>query len=493
MSGATADPLPAARAAVLARLWGALTREPIDGIAARHGTHGRVTICFTDGRTLTGDAAAAQPYAVPAPGFALCLDGHPHDDPGALLRALAGTLPGHPRRYAVELDDSVANLALARAAQPPPDGGPPALTRAPHPPAFWEQLVVDGHPLHPACRTRLGMSPTEVRRYAPEHRPVVDLVELAVPPDRWLGTGAGLPPVLTAHPWQAERIAAAHPYLTDTGRRRPARPLLSLRTLAPLDDPAHHVKTAVDVQMTSAVRTVSAAAVHNGPPVTAYLADLARRVAPDLTVLRETAAGAVLVDGAPCRSLAMVCRQAPPPDAVPLAALAAPSPADGKPLAVEAARLGYGGDPAAYLDGLARVLLPGPLALLAHGVGLEAHGQNTLVTLRGGRPRRLYYRDVGGIRLHRPRPEPPVRVCGDLATDDPDEPRTTLLAAVAVVLGEQVAVLARATGEEPARLWAAVTPHLPAGRTAVPVKATTAMRLADDPLTPRWTELPGVR
>jgi hypothetical protein len=111
------------------------------------------------------------------------------------------------------------------------------------------------------------------------------------------------------------------------------------------------------------------------------------------------------------------------------------------------------------------------------------------VRLRAGRPTRLYYRDVGGVRLHRP----PFAVHGDLATDDPDEPRTTLLAALGVVLGEQVAVLARATGEEPTRLWAAVAPHLPAGLTGFPVKATTAMRLADDPLTPRWTDLPGVR
>src|SRR5439155_730470 len=69
-------------------------------------------------------------------------------------------------------------------------------------------------------------------------------------------------------------------------------------------------KTAVDVQMTSAVRTVSPAAVHNGPLVSALLADLARRTT-GLAILEETAAGAVLVDGEPCRSLAVVMRRAP--------------------------------------------------------------------------------------------------------------------------------------------------------------------------------------
>jgi siderophore synthetase component len=493
MGDAIADALPGARAAVLARLWGGLHREPIEGVAGRAVHNARLTIRLADGRALTGDAAAAAPFAEPPVPFIVVLDGCPYADPGALLRALA--LPSRTARYARELDDSVANLALARAVQPPPDGGAPALTRPlPHP-AYWEQLVVDGHPLHPGCRTRLGLTTEEVRRYAPEHRARVDLVEVAVPPDRWLTTGAGLPPVLTMHPWQADHLLDAHPALRRTGRRRPARPLMSLRTLAPLDDRAVHLKTAVDVQMTGAVRTVSPAAVRNGPVVTAFLADLARRVAPDLTVLREVAAGAVLVDGEPNRSLAVVHRQAPP-DALPLAALAAPSPADGAPLAVEAVRIGYGGDPAAYLADLARLLLTGPLTLLQHGIGLEAHGQNTLVSLRGGRPHRLYYRDVGGVRLHGPtlrrRGIQPPLLHGDLAAADPDEPRTTLLAATGVVLGQQVAVLARATGTEPDRLWAAVTPRLP-DPDVLPVKAFTAMRLAADPLTPRWTTLTGAR
>ncbi|GAA1888193.1 IucA/IucC family protein [Asanoa iriomotensis] len=461
MSGTTAEPLdgpgPSSTAHWLEHhrpdLHPAYLRELP---AARAAIHHRLTTAF-----------AREHLTAPA--------GH-DGDPGALLRAM-----GHDR-FAAEVDNSVANLALAQATQPRPDGGPPTLTR-PTPP-HWEQLVVDGHPLHPGCRTRLGMTTRDVLAYGPEHRTVVDLVQVAVPTDRWHTTGAGLPPLLHLHPWQWERVRAAHPELREVGTRR-ARPLMSLRTVAPLDDPALHLKTAVDAQMTSAVRTVSPAAVENGPTLTAFLAELTDT----MTILREYAAGAVLTDGCPDRRLAVVHRQAPPRTAIPVAALSAPSPADGSALAREAVRLAYGGDPRPFLTDLTRLLVTGPMDLLDRGVGLEAHGQNTLVTLDRGRPAALYYRDVGGIRV-----DPTVvKAHGDIAATDPSEPETTLLAALTVVLGQLVGTLAAATGTPPTQLWAACART--AGdrlthRDTLPVKATTTMRLAADPLEPRWTHVP---
>jgi siderophore synthetase component len=266
-----------------------------------------------------------------------------------------------------------------------------------------------------------------------------------------------------------------------------------------------HLKTAVDVQMTSAVRTVSPAAVRNGPVVSALLADLARRT-PELRILRERAGGAVLVDGEPCRNLSYVRRDAPklaPGEvALPLAALAAPSPTDGRPLVVEAVDWGYGGDPLPFLADLAALLLGPALSLLHAGAALEAHGQNTLVVLRDGRPVRLLYRDVGGVRLSPARlaaagfDAPPIH--GDLATDDEDVLRTKLLAALlSTVVNEVVALLARECGLDPDRAWAevaAVARAIPGGRMlfadTMPIKATTAMRLADDPLADVWAELP---
>lgn len=478
-----------ARAEVLARLWGALNREPIDTGPVRP----------------TGPADAAPLFARPSPGLTIHYGGIGYDDPGALARALPYAATG--QRLARELDDSVANLALARGRVPGPDGGLPYLTRPVHL-ADLEQCVVDGHPVHPLCRTRLGMSPAEVLRYGPEHRPIVELVVVAVPPERWLSTGTGLPPRLPVHPWQREHVLDRYPWLVPTGETLPARPLMSLRTLAPLDQPEWHLKTAVDVQMTSAVRIVSPAAVRNGPAVSGLLAHLAGRFG--VRVLREVAAGAVLVDGQPCASLAMLQREAPvlrPGEvALPLAALAAPSPASGRALLVEAA----GDRPVGFFKALVHLMLPPLLRLLHLGVAMEAHGQNTLVVLRDGRPVRLLYRDVGGVRMHpgrlrRAGYQPPA-LHGALRTDDPEELRVKLLAAVlSTVVGEVVAVLGREYGVEPAVPWRIVAgvvrgaySDLPCAREDadalfgpyLPIKAMTAMRLSDRPLDDIWARIP---
>jgi staphyloferrin A synthase len=488
----------AARAAVLARLWGALTREPIPGVQG-----------LLASGTLTGPAPAAEPFAPGPPGLTVTFDGRPYDDPGQLLAALP--LPVATAGLVAELDNSVANLALARAAQPSPDGGPPTLTRPGVTLADLEQCVVDGHPIHPCCRTRLGMSAQDVRAYAPEHHPVVEVELVEVPADRWLSTGAGLPPRLPVHPWQRDHVLDRYPGLRPTGERVQTRPLMALRTVAPVTQPDRHWKTALDVQMTSAVRTVSPAAVRNGPEVSDLVAALAARTRAGLTMLREVAAGAVLVDGEPCRSLAVAVREAPRDLAIPLAALAAPSPSDGRPLAVEAVGLGYGGDPLAYFADLCRIVLPPLLTLLHAGVALEAHGQNTLVGLRAGQLTGLLYRDVGGVRISPSRlraygVEPPP-LHGDVRSDDPTVLRTKLFAAaVSGALAEQVAVLDREYGTSREQLWALVARTagdtyrgLPSGAggdaralfdTTVPIKATTAMRLAADPLEDIWARQP---
>ncbi|GAA3352034.1 hypothetical protein GCM10020358_84560 [Amorphoplanes nipponensis] len=347
-----------------------------------------------------------------------------------------------------------------------------------------EQRVLDGHPSHPCCRTRGGLTVADVLAYAPEHRPVIRLHRLAVPPERWYGDA---PPVLYAHPWQAARLRERYPWLSDAGRTGPVRPLMSLRTVAPLSG-GDHLKTAVDVQLTSAVRTVSPAAVHNGPRLSAVLARLTGDL--PLTVLRETAAGAVLVDGSPQRHLAYLRRQAPRVAAhetvVPLGALPGL-------LGVLAA------DPYAFWHDLMHLLLPPLLTVLDRGVALEAHGQNTLLVLDGARPARIVYRDLGGVRVSARRldahgvPAPPLE--GDLPTDDPDALRTKLAAAVLGSVTVQLVDALRRAGAEPERLWACTARAVRGTGTAdadrllrdpLPVKATTAMRLADDPLADLW-------
>jgi siderophore synthetase component len=515
--------LPAARAAVLARLLGALHREPLPGVTQRAIRGDRLHVTLADGRTLIAPLAAALPFAAPGPGTTAGLlaapdaaRSHPeppgqlhrrppagspgqagphapgpeaaaagsrpatHDDPAGLLRCLR--LGPHTERLAREVDNSVANLALAHADPPPvlddAAGDPDGLGRL-------EQRDLDGHPLHPCCRTRAGMSVADVLAYAPEHRPVLRLRRLAVPPARWYGD---TPPVLYAHPWQADRLRERYPWLTDAGTTGPVRPLMSLRTVAPLSG-ADHVKTAVDVQMTSAVRTVSPAAVHNGPRLSALLGKLTADL--PLTVLRETAAGAVLVDGRPQRHLAYLRREAP--------RIAAGETV--LPLGILAARLPrLATDPYLWWHDLAHLLFPPLLTVLDRGIALEAHGQNTLLVLDGARPARIVYRDLGGVRVSARRLRaagaevPPIE--GDLPTDDPDTLRTKLAAAVLGTVAAQLITVLAGAGADPARLWAATAAAIRGAGTAdaarllsdpLPVKATTAMRLAEEPLDDVWT------
>jgi staphyloferrin A synthase len=477
------------RAAVLKRLWLAIRREPLPGVGARQQVGRDVLVKLDDGRMAIGPDLA--PFAVEPRDLRVHLDHTAYADPAALLKAMR--LPVDTTTLEAELANSVHNLDAARRAAVPiriED-----LQGDPHGLAAMEQSVVDGHPLHPCCRTRTGMSDDEVRRYAPEHRPMVDLQIWAVPKDRWYTTGAGLPPRLPMHPWQAEHLAdeLRSNRLTPTKQRITAQPLMSLRTLASVADPSRHYKTALGVQMTSAVRQVSPAAVHNGPRIT----DLLIRVSAGtgLRILPEVAAGGVYDNS----MLAVVMRRAPLPGPgdlwLPVAALGR---AD---ILEQAVQLGYGGHAVAFWRDLVGVLVPPVLAVLARGVGLEAHGQNLLVRLAYGRPTEAGYRDVGGVKIHAGRlgragfdaPE----LQGAIATDDQDELRAKPFASL---FSAALAEIAERLGEDPATLWRLVDEHVEQAddvsdrralrQATLPVKATTAMRLAEDPVHDLWTPVP---
>ncbi|GGN87582.1 iron transporter [Actinoplanes lobatus] len=458
--------LPGAHAAILARLLLALEHEPLPGLQTRHHHNGRTHLRFTH-TTVTYPTTAATPFTEPPAGLTVLVDGLDMTDPAALTAQL---WPGSALR--TEIANSVANLALARAANPTP-----AVMATPHEPGRIEQLLVDGHPLHPCCRTRTGMTVADLLAYAPEHHPTFPLRRLRVPPNRWYGTAN---PILYAHPWQAAHLLDQHPWLTDDGPTTPVRPLMSLRTVAPIDG-GPHIKTAVDIQMTSAIRTVSPAAVHNGPRLSAFLNRLTADL--PLDVLTETEAGAAITDHGPDRHLAHLIRQAPPPGAIPLGVLA-----------TTPAILDTIDDPYTFFTDLTTVLFAPLATILNRGVALEAHGQNTLIVLSDGRPTRTVYRDLGGIRVHTDAGAPDLH--GDLPTDDPAELRTKLAAAaLATVARQTITALSHHHHAEPDRLWQLLATALhhtdPKLRTdPLPVKATTAMRLAADPLHDQWTHLP---
>ncbi|WP_246039832.1 IucA/IucC family C-terminal-domain containing protein [Glycomyces buryatensis] len=175
-----------------------------------------------------------------------------------------------------------------------------------------------------------------------------------------------------------------------------------------------------------------------------------------------------------------------------------PRPADsatGRPIAAALA----GDDLDRWWQALVPVLMA-PLRLLDRtGIALEAHGQNSLVICKGDRPDSLMYRDFGGIRL--PRTGWP-QLAGDLQTDDgPERTRKLIAALFPTTLTALVDALATWTGTDPGQWWA---PVADAARQACapgdladavlkadwPLKATTAMRLADNPTKDIWVTAP---
>ncbi|WP_406438806.1 iron transporter [Streptomyces sp. NBC_00631] len=497
--------LPGARATVLARLWGALAREPLPGVRTRRREADALVVTLRNGDRLAAPDVCAQRFARAPGDFTVSGPAGPVRGPAQLL-ALLGQSGSAVRRLAAELDNSVVNLALARAANP---GRPGRLRDS----ADAEQAVVDGHPQHPCCRTRSGMSVAEVLAYAPEHHPLIELALLAVPAERWQGAGTwpaelrdGDTFLVPVHPWQRDHVLAAHRDLAVTGRTIPARPLLSLRTLAPVADlPGHHIKTALDVQVTNYRRTISPAEVADGPALSDLVAAVVDKAGfgESLRVLRELGGGAVRVGGRASDSLAAMLRESTDSHlgeggiAVPLTAVHATGAAV------------VAGDPVRWLRDFATLVLPPALTLLSMGVALEAHGQNTLVVLRDGKPVRVLYRDLDGVRISPRRLAawggtlPPL--AGTRAGDDMDALRTKLFGALlSGVFSELVDVLSRTRAIDPGTLWETVAD---AGRRAyaelpdhgdeavffgdtLPLKATIAMRLAEEPGKAQWVPIP---
>jgi siderophore synthetase component len=504
-------------------------------------------------------------------------------------------------RLSAELGDSVANHALAlvgeswrrerwASAGPPGDNSLRwAAQRAVADPSFsplalFEQAVVDGHPLHPSARLRGGMTTEELFAYAPEwaeqvavrivaiaqtsftqasftrssfarggitdllrrwHPGLAEAAEVHLRGVRRDPAGYQLLPV---HPWQLGRVLEDHRYaeaLADGSiiviprARIPARPLLSLRTLAPATDRrAAHLKTALGLRLTTATRVISPATAHNGPMMSALMAEICRRehgFGGRFASLTEWASGSYRpapgeeLDAA--ASLAVIVRESPECHtgdgevALPVTALAARSPRSGRPLVADvldelaATPQRSRSDTAErFLASYCDCLLPALFALLSRwGVALEPHGQNAIVILRDGEPVRLLYRDFGSIRvsparLARSGLRPPA-LRGALPTEDEDELRAAVFfPLVGTNLSQVVAVLARVGQADSSRLWRLVArccrctyatltadPAIAAqaGRDEAalfgptfPCKSMLRVQMSADPHTPCWVAVP---
>ncbi|RWZ58672.1 hypothetical protein EQV77_06820 [Halobacillus fulvus] len=313
---------------------------------------------------------------------------------------------------------------------------------------FFEQWVIEGHTIHPCTRTRIGLSEEEGKAYAPEWGARPELIPVAVRSDASRFTSldghtmkdilfkeypelekafhAECPDperydLIPVHPWQWEHtIQKRYGDMLADGRIFPIKgakiktaSLISFRTMAPDQSRTrHHIKTAVNIQMTSAVRTVSAASTHNGPVMSRLLERITSQdpALGDVAIMKDVVGIHFEPDEDKDRNfyqknLASILRENPEADlgkdeiAIPAATLIARSPFSDQ-LIMEELIERAGGTPQSFIKTYAEAVLPGLLTLMTkYGISMEAHLQNSVVVFQKGVPKRVILRDNGGIRV----------------------------------------------------------------------------------------------
>ncbi|WP_198650252.1 IucA/IucC family protein [Oceanimonas marisflavi] len=301
--------------------------------------------------------------------------------------------------------------------------------------AGLEAALDEGHPYHPCFKARTGFSETDHRQYGPEAAARFQLVWLAVersglrqslPAEDtafWLselggeawdllstrlhGLGGSWQQygLLPLHPWQWQQRHARladgleqgrYLFLGAAGDHYQASQ--SVRTLLNADHPHKaNIKLAMNMVNSSSLRTLAPHSVCSAPAISHWLTGV---VASDplfstrypLALLAEYA-GMIADDEG---QLAAIWRQSltpllqPGEQAVPFNALMMLEQ-DGRPFIADWLDR-HGLEP--WLDRLFEVVvLPVWHLLVAHGIALEAHGQNMVLVHRNGWPVRLVLRD----------------------------------------------------------------------------------------------------
>ncbi|KAF3281543.1 hypothetical protein TWF970_002100 [Orbilia oligospora] len=335
--------------------------------------------------------------------------------------------------------------------------------------AGFEQLVVDGHPLTPAGKVRTGMSSADAARYGPEFGSKFGLRFIAVAKDSVEaedGTCNEISRCSRINPIQGTGIDAfnralnscyqdtveclrmeliqmgrrpedfvvvpVHPHRLDNAIPKlhaealvrktiiplqsslPAHPLMSYRTFAVKgrENKGLHIKTALEVQLTGAIRGISSASARNAPRMSRLLA---RIIAGDTDLQRTDSRGrelfiperalAAVAFKESKRSLAAILRDDIENDmaedevALPVASLFARSPLTGNSILLDLVTE-LGTTASAWLRAMTEVCIPPCLIFLSrYGISLEPHPQNTVIILRKGWPSRMHVRDFGGARI----------------------------------------------------------------------------------------------
>lgn len=369
--------------------------------------------------------------------------GLPKPDIAAVVSALVRHLQPQAealRHFVTELQQTALKQAWSMTAPPQ------ATLQSPY--ALQEAELGDGHPYHPCFRSRIGFSIGEHRRYGPEFAQAITLTWLAIDREasethqlpgldydsfvqsqlgteeyhRLLGLieAQGRTParyrLLPVHPWQWEHGVAPHfaDWLADgtllhlgAGRAEwlAQQSIRSLSSLAA--DGRCNLKLPLAIANSSADRILSDHHVHNAPIISRWLDGICRDDAfladgQRLAILAEPAGITVAAPRQRMGAYGMlgaIWRSAPESvlaegeQVFPMTALTTLAGDGELTIGPWLARHGTQRWVAALLEASVPPLLH---LMMAHGVLLECHAQNTLLILRDGLPRRIAIRDLPG-------------------------------------------------------------------------------------------------
>jgi siderophore synthetase component len=258
-----------------------------------------------------------------------------------------------------------------------------------------------GHPVYPTANARIGISPEDQMRYAPEHHSAFALRWTGVPTERV--TSAGTLP--SWWPELAGQVAfPVHPLTAVPTHLRmlDVLPTLSMRTVAVLADPATHLKLPLPTSTLGLRnrRTIKPGTLVDGA--------VTQRLLTTILATEPAFADRILLadEQTYCHAddelLAFLVRRYPPElataEIVPLAALPARM-ANGDTVLDDLAARYFGGDRLALLAGYLEPLLDFQTTLLLrYGLALESHQQNVSLVIDGSGIR-LLLKDNDGPRL----------------------------------------------------------------------------------------------
>ncbi|VED31264.1 Siderophore biosynthesis protein [Staphylococcus warneri] len=309
--------------------------------------------------------------------------------------------------------------------------------------SYSESLVLEGHPTHPLTKTKLPLTSEEIRRYAPEFEKIIPLHIMLVSSSHIRTTSmendeqyivnqvipelkdklqSFLKPLdlemnnyraIFVHPWQYDHVIGerfktwiSEKILIQTPFTVESKATLSFRTMELLHHP-FHIKLPVNVQATSAVRTVSTVTTVDGPKLSYALQDMLN-IYPELKVSAEPFGEYVDVDADLARQLACIVREKPvlaqEGSTIVSASLVNRNPVDddvivdsyikwiNNELTTESIEQFI----RQYTSTLVRPLIA---YIQDYGIALEAHMQNTIVNLGPNYQMNFLVRDLGGSRI----------------------------------------------------------------------------------------------